>query len=106
MIDHYIEDVFIPDILLEILSKNRVYENFELYSDENRIFYEIRSSYIDHVIRDMIKGVLKETTDSIVNNYLRKRYVTKAADEFDPLKMVTNDMFDNVLRQEMKKITQ
>ena len=35
MIDHYIEDVFIPDILLEILSKNRVYENFDLYSDEN-----------------------------------------------------------------------
>ena len=50
MVDHYIEDVFIPDILLEILSKNRVYENFDLYSDENRILYELRASLLDGVI--------------------------------------------------------
>ncbi len=55
MVDHYVEDVFIPDLLLEILSKNRVYENFDLYSDESRILYEIRGSYMDKVVREMIK---------------------------------------------------
>ena len=98
MVDHFIEDVFIPDILLEILSKNRVYENFELYSDENRMLFEIRASYVDNVIRDMIKGVVKNTTDALVNNYLRKRFVDKTAAERDPLRMVTNNIFDNVLR--------
>ena len=47
MVDHYIEDIFLPDILLEILSKNKVYENFDLYSDENKILFEIRGSYLD-----------------------------------------------------------
>ena len=70
MVDHYIEDVFIPDILLEILSKNRVYENFDLYSDENRILYELRASLLDGVIRDMVKETVKTTSDSIVDNYL------------------------------------
>ena len=41
MIDHYIEDVYIPDLLLELLAKNKVYENFDLYSEENRILYQI-----------------------------------------------------------------
>jgi hypothetical protein len=39
LIDHYIEDIFIPDLVLEILTKNRVYENIDLYSDENKILY-------------------------------------------------------------------
>ena len=59
MVDHYIEDVFIPDILLEILNKNRVYENFDLYSDENKMFYEIRGSMLDSICRDMIKEIVK-----------------------------------------------
>lgn len=59
MVDHYIEDVFLPDILLEILNKNRVYENFDLYSDENKIFYEIRGSMLDSICREMIKEIVK-----------------------------------------------
>ena len=51
MIDHYIGDVFIPDIVLELLAKNRVYENFDLYSDENKIYYEVRGTMLDRVIR-------------------------------------------------------
>ena len=42
LIDHYIEDVFVPDIVLEILTKNRIYENVDLYSDENKILFQIR----------------------------------------------------------------
>ena len=42
MIDSYIEDTFIPDLVLEILTKNRVYENIDLYSVENKVLYAIR----------------------------------------------------------------
>jgi len=104
MVDHYIEDIFLPDILLEILSKNRVYENFELYSPENRILFEIWASYLDHVVWDFLKEIVKGVSDDIVNSYLRKRFSDKDVNERDPLWMVTNGMFDDVLRQEMKKI--
>jgi len=99
MVDHYIEDIFLPDILLEILSKNRVYENFELYSPENRILFEIWASYLDHVVWDFLKEIVKGVSDDIVNSYLRKRFSDKDVNERDPLWMVTNGMFDDVLRQ-------
>ena len=50
MIDHYIEDVFIPDLILEILTKNRVYENVDLYSDENKILYQIRGDIMEKIV--------------------------------------------------------
>lgn len=104
MVDHYIEDIFLPDILLEILSKNWVYENFELYSPENRILFEIWGSYLDHVVRDFLKEIVKGVSDDIVNSYLRKWFADKDVNEWDPLWMVTNGYFDHVIRQEMKKI--
>lgn len=55
IIDHYIEDVFIPDLVLEILTKNRVYENIDLYSDENKVLFQIRMDIIEKVVRDMVK---------------------------------------------------
>jgi hypothetical protein len=51
IINNYIEDVFLPDIVLEILTKNRIYENVELYSVENRMFFQIRGDIIEKVIR-------------------------------------------------------
>ena len=59
MIDHYIEDVFIPDLVLEILTKNRVYENIDLYSDENKILYQIRQDIIEKVVREMTKQTVR-----------------------------------------------
>lgn len=104
MVDHYIEDIFIPDILLEILSKNWVYENFELYSPESWVLYEIRGSYLDTVVRQFLKEIVKGCSDEIVNSYLWKRFADKNDNERDPLRMVTNNMFDDVLKKEMRKI--
>ncbi len=42
LIDSYIEDTFLPDLILEIITKNRVYENIDLYSTENRVLYSLR----------------------------------------------------------------
>lgn len=104
MIDHYIEDVYIPDLLLELLSKNRVYENFDLYSDENKILYEIRASILDKVIRDMVKDIVKDNTERIVNRYLNKRFRDKDADERDPLCMVSKGIMDGVMKTQAKDI--
>lgn len=42
LIDQYIECTFLPDLVLEILTKNRIFENLDLYSQENRVLYAIR----------------------------------------------------------------
>lgn len=60
MIDHYIEDVFIPDLVLEILTKNRIYENVDLYSDENKILFQVRQDIIEKVVRQMTKESVKQ----------------------------------------------
>ena len=51
VIDSYIEDTFLPDLILEIITKNRVYENIDLYSTENRVLYALRASIIEDVVR-------------------------------------------------------
>ena len=104
MIDHYIEDVFIPDLLLELLAKNKVYENFDLYSEENKILYEVRASYMDKIIREMVKDIVKTWTDNIVNRYLNKRYREKDTDERDPLSMVVVSLMNNVMKDQAKDI--
>lgn len=51
LVDAYIEDKFIPDIVLEIITKNRVYENVDLYSDENKVLYMVRQGIVERVVR-------------------------------------------------------
>jgi hypothetical protein len=58
LIDTYISDVFIIDLIQEILTKNRIYENIDLYSDENKILYQIRGDIMEKVLRGMAKDVL------------------------------------------------
>mmetsp|Transcript_28382 Transcript_28382/g.25103 ORF Transcript_28382/g.25103 Transcript_28382/m.25103 type:complete len:492 (+) Transcript_28382:63-1538(+) len=106
MIDHYIEDVYIPDLLLEILTKNKVYENFDLYSDENKILYEVRYSIMEKVIRDMVKDTVKQCSDNIVNRYLNKRFRDKDVDERDPMSMVVKGFMDGVMKAQIKEIVQ
>lgn len=104
MVDHYIEDVFLPDMLLELLAKNKVYENFDLYSEENKILYEVRFSLMDKVVRDMVKETVKNCTDSIVNRYLNKRYRDKDVDERDPLSMVVKSIMDGVMKKQAQEV--
>lgn len=59
LIDNYIEDTFLPDLILEIITKNRVYENLDLYSVENRILYGIRATMIENVIRNEVRASMR-----------------------------------------------
>jgi hypothetical protein len=59
LIDNYVEDTFLPDLILEIITKNRVYENLDLYSIENRILYAIRATIIENVIRNEVRASMR-----------------------------------------------
>ena len=59
MVDAYIEDQFIPDLVLEILTKNRVHENLDLYSTENKILFSIRQSIFDWVLKEQVLQVMR-----------------------------------------------
>lgn len=73
LVDRYIEDTFLPDLVLELLTKNRVHENLDLYSKQNRILYDIRQGIFERVVRQMVQLAVREAQSSIVNNYLRER---------------------------------
>ena len=47
----------------------------------------------------MIKDTVKNTTDGIVNNYLRKRFADKNDNEKDPLTMVTENLLMRVIKE-------
>lgn len=59
LIDAYIEDTFLPDLILEIITKNRVYENIDLYSVENRVLYALRASIIEDVVRKEVRSTMR-----------------------------------------------
>ena len=59
LIENYVEDTFLPDLILEIITKNRVYENLDLYSIENRILYAIRATMIENVIRNEVRASMR-----------------------------------------------
>ena len=52
----------------------------------------------------MTKEVVRTTQDQIVNEYLNKRFRTKAIDEKDPMRMVVADIMNNVMRGMVKDI--
>ncbi len=60
IVDRYIEDKFLPDLVLEIITKNRVHENLDLYSVQNRLLYDIRQSIFERVVRQMVKVAMRE----------------------------------------------
>ena len=92
----------IPDIITEIMSHNKIYENFSLYSDENRIYYEVRESIIMGVLRPFVSEIIREYTNRMVTNYLNKRFADKHIDERDPLRRVNFDFISDVLRVEIR----
>lgn len=59
IVDNFIEDTFIPDLVLEILTKNRVHENLDLYSTENKLLYALRETLFETVLRNEVKNVMR-----------------------------------------------
>lgn len=90
--------MFIPDLVLEILTKNRIYENVDLYSDENKVLYQVRQDVFERVVRQIARETVREAQDRIVNEYLNKRFRAKAVEEQDPLRAVAADLVSEAVR--------
>jgi hypothetical protein len=60
LVDNFIEDQFIPDLVLEILTKNRVHENLDLYSTENKLLFALRQTIFDTVLKNEVKNVMRQ----------------------------------------------
>ena len=73
LIDNFIEDKFIPDLVLEILTKNRVHENLDLYSTENKLLFALRQTIFDAVIKNEVRHVMRAAQSQIIDEYLTRR---------------------------------
>ena len=59
LVDNYIEDRFIPDLVLEILTMNLVHEILDLYCSENKLLFALRQTIFDAVIKNEVKNVMR-----------------------------------------------
>ena len=60
LINTFIEDKFIPDIVLEVVTSNKYNEDLQLYSEEHRVHLRYISDIFDRTIRKMCQQVVKE----------------------------------------------
>lgn len=66
-IQNYIEEVYIPDLLLEIITMNKATENFGLYSTRAQALMEIRHKIITEVVREEVKLVAREYINRFID---------------------------------------
>ena len=104
IIANYIEDKFIPDLVLEILTKNRVHENLDLYSTENKLLFALRQTIFDQVLKNEVKNVMRLAQSKIIDEYLMKRDLKKYAEEKDPLSMAANSILNGVIAKHTKDV--
>ncbi len=67
LIDNYIGETYIPDILLEIVTMNKVSEDFGLYSPATQLLLEVRQSIIAEAVRDEVESVAREYINRFID---------------------------------------
>jgi hypothetical protein len=63
----------LPDILIEILRHNNIYENVGLYSEQNQALYQTRQSIMDKVLKQMTREVMTASINHLVSQFMRDR---------------------------------
>ena len=63
----------LPDILIEILRHNNIYENVGLYSEQNQALYQTRQSIMDKVLKQMTREVMTASINQLVSQFMRDR---------------------------------
>ena len=118
MVNDFIGDKAIPNLVIDILSRNQRFEDVSLYSVQNQALYETRYSIMDKVMRDMTREVLNSSINTLVSQFMRKRatkYTSKAiaydqskADDLledpfesrlDPLSAVAKSIMDSLIKK-------
>ncbi len=73
MTSNFINDHMLPDILIEILRHNNIYENVGLYSEQNQALYQTRQSIMDKVLKQMTREVMTASINHLVSQFMRDR---------------------------------
>ncbi|CAG9312237.1 unnamed protein product [Blepharisma stoltei] len=98
LIQDYIEDNALLDIIYEIINTNKAYRDYSLYSPNHRLLVMLSDWIESSLINNACQEVVKETTKYIVNDYLRNRVEEKiVAGTFDPLVLVTNSLTEKTI---------
>lgn len=66
LVTNFLEDKMIPDLLIDILRKNEVYNNVGLHSSKAVAFLQTREEMLNKVLRKMIREQLMAAIDSLV----------------------------------------
>lgn len=95
LIDQYVEDKLLIDIILEIISKFSASPDFMLNTPNERIAGLIAQSFENSLVHRICEQVAKEVINSTVNHYLNVRSRLKIIKgEFDPLIIICNNYAD------------
>ena len=105
LVDDYIEDVMLPDIILEIINTNFAYKDYSLYAPDFRIIMQIADGIEAKVIHSLCEEAVKEISRFMVNDYLRKRNEELVVNkQFDPLDRVTHEFIEIVIDKEIRSL--
>lgn len=93
IIDEYIEDNLLPEVILEIINTNNAYKDYGLYSSDYRAVVMIADELQEVVITEIVTTATKEILDFLVGDYLRKRHEAHIIEETnDPILLLRDDM--------------
>ena len=67
LVENYVNETYIPDILLEILTMNKVTDDFGLYSPASQVLMQIRHNIITDVVRTEVESLAREFINRFID---------------------------------------
>ena len=105
LIEDYIEDNLLPEIILEIINTNFAYKDYSLYTPDFRLIVQIADGIENKVIHLLCEEVVKEITRFIVQGYLRQRNEELiVSNKWDPISICMDDLIEIVIDKEIKAL--
>lgn len=102
LIEEFIEDNLLPDIILEIINTNFAYKDYSLYKPDYRILLQIADGIENIVVNYMCEEAVKEITRFIVGDYLRKRNEELIVNKkFDALSLIIDEYLEIILGKDL-----
>lgn len=105
IVEDFIEDNLLPEIILEIINTNFAYKDYSLYSANFRLIMQIADGIENKVIHLLCEEVVKEITRFIVQGYLRqKNEELMVNNKWDPFSIVMDNLIEVVIEKEIKSL--
>lgn len=93
MVDDYIEDYILPEMILEVINTHNLSKDYSLYNPTWRLLVEVSDGLEATLIHDLCTEVVKDVVRNIVNSYVKERVDDKITrGTFDPLVLLTEKL--------------